>query len=117
MWRFAASLPTSIRIPSTLAEFRKRHLQALAGSFTEALQLCARAGLVKPGQPSKRPHHRDQGSRRLAGAASDAEEKYRQGGDGAALGHLFDPGNGAVTLQTLLRAANAIGRGLRIELV
>jgi hypothetical protein len=41
MWRFAASLPTSIRIPSTLAEFRKRHLQALAGSFTQALQLCA----------------------------------------------------------------------------
>jgi hypothetical protein len=56
-------------------------------------------------------------ARRLAGAASDAEEKYRQGGDGAALGHLFDPGNGAVTLQTLLRAANAIGRGLRIKLV
>ena len=43
MWRFAASLPTSIRIPSTLAEFRKRHLQALAESFTEVLQLCARA--------------------------------------------------------------------------
>jgi antitoxin HicB len=35
----------------------------------------------------------------------------------AALGRLLDPGNGAVTLQTLSRAANAIGRGLRIELV
>jgi antitoxin HicB len=35
----------------------------------------------------------------------------------AALNRLLDPGNGAVTLQTLSRAAHAIGRGLRIELV
>ena len=35
----------------------------------------------------------------------------------AALDRLLDPGRGAVTLQTLSRAANAIGRGLRIELV
>jgi hypothetical protein len=35
----------------------------------------------------------------------------------AALDRLLDPGNGAVTLQTLTRAAQAIGRGLRIELV
>ncbi len=35
----------------------------------------------------------------------------------AALDRLLDPGNGAVTLQTLSRAASAIGRGLRIELV
>ena len=34
---------------STLAEFRKRHLVALAGLFTQALQLCAKAGLVKLG--------------------------------------------------------------------
>jgi transposase len=34
---------------STLAEFRKRHLQALAGLFTQALQLCQKAGLVKLG--------------------------------------------------------------------
>jgi transposase len=34
---------------STLAEFRKRHLAALAGLFTQALQLCAKAGLVKLG--------------------------------------------------------------------
>jgi transposase len=34
---------------STLAEFRKRHLGALAGLFTQALQLCAKAGLVKLG--------------------------------------------------------------------
>ena len=37
---------------STLAEFRKRHLQALAGLFTQALQLCAKAGLVKLGHVS-----------------------------------------------------------------
>ncbi len=35
----------------------------------------------------------------------------------AALDRLLDPGNASVTLQTLARAANAIGRGLRIELV
>lgn len=35
----------------------------------------------------------------------------------AALDRLLDPGNGAVTLQTLSRAARAIGRALRIELV
>jgi len=34
---------------STLAEFRKRHLTALAGLFMQALQLCAKAGLVKLG--------------------------------------------------------------------
>ena len=34
---------------STLAEFRKRHLEALAGLFCQALQLCEKAGLVKLG--------------------------------------------------------------------
>src|SRR5580692_726697 len=34
---------------STLAEFRKRHLAALAGLFAQALQLCQKAGLVKLG--------------------------------------------------------------------
>jgi transposase len=34
---------------STLAEFRQRHLAALAGLFTQALQLCQKAGLVKLG--------------------------------------------------------------------
>jgi predicted thioesterase len=35
----------------------------------------------------------------------------------AALDRLLDPGNASVTLQTLTRAASAIGRGLRVELV
>lgn len=34
---------------STLAEFRQRHLEALAALFTQALQLCQKAGLVKLG--------------------------------------------------------------------
>ena len=34
---------------STLAGFRKRHLEGLAGLFTQALQLCQKAGLVKLG--------------------------------------------------------------------
>lgn len=48
----------------------------------------------------------------------------QQGGDGrrmntsrAALDRLLDPGNASVTLQTLCRAARAVGRDLRIELV
>jgi antitoxin HicB len=35
----------------------------------------------------------------------------------AALDRLLDPGNASVTLQTLCRAARAVGRDLRIELV
>jgi transposase len=33
----------------TIAEFRKRHLKALAGLFAQVLQLCRRAGMVKLG--------------------------------------------------------------------
>jgi transposase len=33
----------------TIADFRKRHLEALAGLFTQALLLCEKAGLVKLG--------------------------------------------------------------------
>jgi transposase len=37
---------------ATLADFRKRHLESLAGLFTQALLLCAEAGLVKLGHVS-----------------------------------------------------------------
>ncbi|WP_420236173.1 IS1182 family transposase [Telmatobacter bradus] len=37
---------------ATLAEFRKRHLAALSELFTQALLLCAKAGLVKLGHVS-----------------------------------------------------------------
>jgi transposase len=33
----------------TISDFRKRHLKALAGLFTQVLKLCAQAGLVKLG--------------------------------------------------------------------
>ena len=38
----------------TIAEFRKRHLEALAGLFTQALLLCEKAGLVKLGHCADR---------------------------------------------------------------
>jgi len=37
---------------ATIAEFRKRHLEALSGLFMQALQLCSEAGLVKLGHVS-----------------------------------------------------------------
>jgi len=37
---------------ATIAEFRKRHLDALSGLFTQALLLCSAAGLVKLGHVS-----------------------------------------------------------------
>jgi Transposase DDE domain/Transposase domain (DUF772) len=42
---------TAMRVPdhSTIAEFRRRHQDAIADVFTEVLALCAEAGLVKVG--------------------------------------------------------------------
>jgi len=37
---------------ATIAEFRKRHLEALSGLFTQSLLLCSEAGLVKLGHVS-----------------------------------------------------------------
>jgi len=37
---------------ATIAEFRKRHLDALSGLFTQALRLCSEAGLVRLGHVS-----------------------------------------------------------------
>jgi transposase len=37
---------------ATIAEFRKRHLEALSGLFAQALRLCSEAGLVKLGHVS-----------------------------------------------------------------
>jgi transposase len=37
---------------ATIAEFRKRHLEAFSGLFTQALLLCSEAGLVKLGHVS-----------------------------------------------------------------
>ena len=48
---------------------------------------------------------------------SKVEMARRMSTSRAALDRLLDPGNASVTLQTLARAAHAIGRDLRIELV
>jgi transposase len=60
---------------STLAEFRKRHLQALAGLFTQALQLCAKAGLVKLG------HVAIDGSKIKANASKHKAMSYQRMGE------------------------------------
>lgn len=48
---------------------------------------------------------------------SKVEMARRMNTSRAALDRLLDPANASVTLQTLCRAAQAIGRDLRIELV
>lgn len=48
---------------------------------------------------------------------SKPEMARRMNTSRAALDRLLDPGNSSVTLQTLCRAAQAVGRDLRIELV
>lgn len=48
---------------------------------------------------------------------SKVEMARRMNTSRAALDRLLDPGNSSVTLQTLSRAARAIGRDLRIELI
>ena len=48
---------------------------------------------------------------------SKIEMARRMNKSRAALDRLLDPGNASVTLQTLTRAARAVGRDLRIELV
>jgi transposase len=47
----AFKLITAMRVPdhSTIAEFRRRHQDAIADVFVEVLALCAEAGLVKVG--------------------------------------------------------------------
>ena len=48
---------------------------------------------------------------------SKVEMARRMNTSRAALDRLLDPGNASVTLQTPARAAHAVGRGLRIELI
>ena len=60
---------------STLAEFRKRHLEALAGLFTQALQLCQKAGLVKLG------HVAIDGSKLQANASKHKAMSYGRMGE------------------------------------
>lgn len=46
-----------------------------------------------------------------------AELARRMGTSRAQLDRLLDPDNGSVTLSTLVRAAEAVGRELRLEIV
>jgi antitoxin HicB len=48
---------------------------------------------------------------------SKVEMARRMNTSRAALDRFLDPGNASVTLQTLTRAAHAVGRDLRVELV
>lgn len=52
-----------------------------------------------------------------AGNISKVEMARRMKTSRAALDRFLAPGNASVTLQTLSRAARAVGRNLRIELV
>ena len=60
---------------ATLAEFRKRHLTVLAGLFTQALLLCAGAGLVKLG------HVAIDGTRIKANASKHKAMSYKRMGE------------------------------------
>ena len=57
---------------ATIAEFRKRHLDALSGLFTQALLLCAEAGLVKLG------HVAIDGSKIKANASKHKAMSYKR---------------------------------------
>ena len=66
---------------STVSEFRKRHLRALAGLFMQALQLCQKAGLVKLGHVavdgSKVQANASKHKAMSYGRMSEAEEKLK----------------------------------------
>ena len=59
----------------TFAEFRKRHLDALAGLFTQALLLCEKAGLVKLG------HVAIDGTKIKANASKHKAQSYQRMGE------------------------------------
>ena len=64
----------------TIAAFRKRHLDALAGLFLQVLQLCQKAGLVKLG------HVAIDGTKMKANASKHKAMSYSpNGGHGAAV--------------------------------
>ena len=59
----------------TIADFRKRHLEALAGLFTQALLLCEKAGLVKLG------HVAIDGTKIKANASKHKAQSYARMGE------------------------------------
>src|ERR1035438_9008864 len=92
---------------STLAEFRKRHLEALAGLFTQALQLCQKAGLVKLG------HVAIDGSKLQGNASKHKAMSYgRMGAAGEPVGQAAR-GQGGVGIRSpaASRGEESGGRG------
>tara|TARA_Y100001933_G_scaffold134878_1_gene134153 strand:+ start:278 stop:601 length:324 start_codon:yes stop_codon:yes gene_type:complete len=62
--------------PVTIADFRKRHLNALAGLFVQVLRLCQKAGLVKLGHIAlDGTHVKAHASRRKAMSYSRIKKK------------------------------------------
>jgi transposase len=59
----------------TIADFRKRHLEALAGLFTQAVLLCGKAGLVKLG------HVSIDGTKIMANASKHKAQSYSRMGE------------------------------------
>src|SRR5262249_23870803 len=57
---------------ATIARFRQRHEQALAGVFTEVLRLCAEAGLLSVGLLAL------DGTKLKANASKDANRSYSE---------------------------------------
>jgi transposase len=78
----------------TLAEFRKRHLEALAGLFTQALLLCEKAGLVKLG------HVAIDGTKIKANASKHKAMSYARMGETDRRAGLW-PDQGAARLPAL----------------
>src|SRR3989454_1598399 len=66
---------------TTINEFRKRHLKALAGLFLQALELCQAAGLVKMGHVAldgtKKQANASKHKAMSYGRMGDAEEKLK----------------------------------------
>jgi transposase len=66
---------------TTVNEFRKRHLESLAGLFLQALQLCQKAGLVKLGHVAvdgtKQQANASKHKAMSYGRMSEAEEKLK----------------------------------------
>jgi len=60
---------------ATIADFRKRHLEALSGLFTQALLLCSEAGLVKLG------HVAIDGTKIKANASKHKAQSYARMGE------------------------------------
>ena len=71
----------------TVSDFRKRHLKALAGLFTQVLKLCEQAGLAKLGHvaldgtkiKANASKHKAMSYERMAKSAAELEAEVARG--------------------------------------